>query len=396
MYDSIFIAAIDALKREGRYRVFTHLQRQCDNLPYAYWYTSDGIRRNVVVWCSNDYFAQSQNIIVRQAMAQALDSYGAGSGGTRNIAGTTQLHVLLEEELASLHEKESALVFSSGYVANEAALSVILSLLPDVIVFSDKHNHASMIAGIRHSGVKKQIFRHNDTEHLSQLLAAADPSKPKVIVFESVYSMDGSIAPIAKIIELAKKYNALTYLDEVHAVGLYGDSGAGVAQRDGVMEQIDIIEGTLGKAFGVQGGYIAGDTTIVDCIRSYAAGFIFTTSFSPVIAAGALASIKYLRARPLMRRIYHTRVNALKQRLIAEKLPVLDGQSHIIPIMVCDAVRCKAISDELLINDGIYLQPINYPTVPRGSERLRLTLTPFHTDAMIDDLVNALKNIWNN
>lgn len=392
-YDDIFAGAIADLKQEGRYRVFADLQRHCGSFPRATWRGPAG-PQDIVVWCSNDYLGQGQNSDVLAAMHEALDIYGAGAGGTRNISGTSRAHVLLEEELASLHGKENALVFSSGFVSNEAALSALSKVIKGVTVYSDELNHASMIEGIRHGGAPKRIFRHNDVKHLASMLKDADPAAPKIIAFESVYSMDGDIAPIADIVEVAKKYNALTYLDEVHAVGLYGPQGAGVAEATGTMGDIDVIEGTLGKAFGAMGGYIAGSSVMIDCVRSYAPGFIFTTSMAPVIAAGACESIRYLRRHNDLRVKHQERAATLKAKLAAAGLPVLLSQSHIVPVMVRDPVRCKAISDELLATDGIYVQPINFPTVPRGTERLRFTPTPFHTDEMMDKLVSALDRIW--
>ncbi|MFZ2871732.1 5-aminolevulinate synthase [Zavarzinia sp.] len=392
-YDDKFANAIADLKQEGRYRVFADLQRHCGNFPRATWRGPHG-PRDIVVWCSNDYLGQGQNSEVLSAMHEALDTYGAGAGGTRNISGNSRAHVLLEDELASLHGKESALIFSSGFVSNEAALSALSRVLKGVTVYSDELNHASMIEGIRHGGAPKRIFRHNDVNHLVSMLKEADPAAPKIVAFESVYSMDGDIAPIADFVEVAKKYNALTYLDEVHAVGLYGEHGAGVAEATGTMGDIDVIEGTLGKAFGAMGGYIAGSSVMVDCVRSYAPGFIFTTSLAPVIAAGACASIRYLRQHNELRVKHQERAATLKRKLADAGLPVLQSQSHIVPVMVGDPVRCKAISDELLSVDGIYVQPINFPTVPRGTERLRFTPSPFHDDAMMDQLVTALDRIW--
>ena len=393
-YKAAFRTAIDQVKAEGRYRVFADLKRYRGDFPRAAWTQPDGSVSDVVVWCSNDYVGQGQNPVVLQAMHEAIDATGSGSGGTRNISGTTHFHVELEAELASLHGKEGALLFTSGYVANEAALSTLNKILPGLIVFSDELNHASMIAGIRNGRCEYKVFRHNDLEHLEQLLAAAPADAPKLVAFESVYSMDGDISDIAGTIALAKKYGALTYLDEVHAVGLYGLQGAGVAERDGVMADVDIIEGTLGKAFGVMGGYIACDAEIVDAIRSYAAGFIFTTSLPPALSAGALASVRWLREHNEVRVSHQERAETLKRRMKDAGLPVMPSVSHIVPVLVADPVHCKMISDMLLTDHGVYVQPINYPTVPRGTERLRFTPTPFHTDAMMDDLVGALDRLW--
>ena len=393
-YKAAFRNAVDKVKSEGRYRVFADLKRYRGQFPRAAWTREDGGQSDVVVWCSNDYLGQGQNPVVLEAMHKAIDEAGTGSGGTRNISGTTHYHVELERELADLHGKSGALLLTSGYVANEAALSTLAKVLPGLITFSDELNHASMISGIRNGGGERHVFRHNDLEHLEELLKAARPDAPKLIAFESVYSMDGDIADLAGTIALAKKYGALTYLDEVHAVGMYGAEGAGVAQRDGVMAEIDIIEGTLGKAFGVMGGYIVGDVEMVDAIRSYASGFIFTTSIPPALAAGALASVRWLRQHNEVRLVHQERAASLKQRMIAAGLPVMPSVSHIVPVLVGDPVHCKMVSDMLLEEHGVYVQPINYPTVPRGTERLRFTPTPFHTDSMMDDLVRALDKLW--
>ncbi len=393
-YKAAFREAIEQVRSEGRYRVFADLKRRRGEFPRAVWTTPEGEERDVVVWCSNDYLGQGQNPVVLDAMHEAIDATGSGSGGTRNISGTTHFHVELEEELASLHGKEAALLFTSGYVANEATLSTLQKILPGLIIFSDALNHASMIAGIRNGGCERHIFRHNDLEHLETLLAAAPADAPKLVAFESVYSMDGDIADLAGTIALAKKYGALTYLDEVHAVGLYGHEGAGVAQRDGVMDDIDIIEGTLGKAFGVMGGYIAGDRDLIDAIRLWASGFIFTTSLPPALTAGALASVRYLRAHNEKREQHQERAAALKQRFAAVGIPVMDSVSHIVPVLVGDPVHCKMVSDMLLNDFGIYVQPINYPTVPRGTERLRFTPSPDHSDEMMDQLVQAMDKLW--
>jgi 5-aminolevulinate synthase len=393
-YKAAFHSALDQVHSEGRYRVFADLKRHRGDFPRATWTRPDGAERDVIVWCSNDYLGQGQNPVVIEAMHTAIDAVGAGSGGTRNISGTTRYHVELEHELADLHGKSAALVFTSGYVANEGALATLAKILPGLIVFSDALNHASMIAGIRNGGCKRHVFRHNDLEHLESLLAAADPRAPKLIAFESVYSMDGDISDIAGTIALAKKYGALTYLDEVHAVGLYGHRGAGVAERDGVMDDVDIIEGTLGKAFGVMGGYIAAETEIVDAIRSYASGFIFTTSIPPALAAGAIASVRWLKVHNEIRIKHQERAATLKRRFSQAGLPVMESITHIVPVMVGDPVRCKMVSDMLLSDHGVYVQPINYPTVPRGTERLRFTPTPFHTDVMMDRLVVAMDDLW--
>ena len=393
-YKSRFRNAVDQVRDEGRYRVFADLKRRRGAFPLASWTRPDGHVQDVTVWCSNDYLGQGQNPVVLEAMREALDAAGSGSGGTRNISGTTSYHVELETELADLHGKTGALLFTSGYVANEASLSTLYKILPGLIIFSDALNHASMIAGIRNGGGERRIFRHNDLAHLEALLATAPSDAPKLIAFESVYSMDGDIADLAGTIALAKKYGALTYLDEVHAVGLYGKRGAGVAERDGVMAEIDIIEGTLGKAFGVMGGYVAADSDLVDAIRLYASGFIFTTSLPPALAAGAAASIRWLKAHDEVRVRHQERAAALKARFKAAGLPVMPSESHIVPVLVGDPVHCKVISDLLLVDHGVYVQPINFPTVPRGTERLRFTPTPFHTDDMMDRLTNALNDLW--
>jgi len=394
-YRSAFEGALEKVRSEGRYRVFADLKRHRGQFPRATWTKPDGSQSEVVVWCSNDYLGQGQNPVVIEAMKRAIDEAGAGSGGTRNISGTTHYHVELERELADLHGKQAALLFTSGYVSNEASLSTLYKILPGLIVFSDALNHNSMISGIKAGrGGERHIFRHNDLAHLEELLAAADPAAPKLIAFESVYSMDGDVADLPATVALAKTYGALTYLDEVHAVGMYGPRGAGVAERDGVMAQIDIVEGTLGKAFGVMGGYIAADAVIVDAIRSFADGFIFTTSIPPALAAGAVASIRYLKDHDEIRVAHQERAASLKARLIAAGLPVMPSVCHIVPVLVGDAVHCKMISDILLEDHGIYVQPINYPTVPRGTERLRFTPSPAHTDAMMDDLVAALERLW--
>ena len=394
-YDDAFGAAVGRVRDEGRYRVFADLKRHRGAFPHATWTTPAGEEREVVVWCSNDYLGQGENPVVLDAMRRALDEAGAGSGGTRNISGTTRYHIELERELADLHGKEAALLFTSGYVSNEATLSTLYRVLPGLIVFSDALNHNSMISGIR-AGAREQrkVFRHNDLAHLEALLAAAPVNAPKLVAFESVYSMDGDIADIAGTVALAKKYGALTYIDEVHAVGMYGARGAGVAERDGVMAEIDIIEGTLGKAFGVMGGYIAAKAVIVDAIRSHADGFIFTTSLPPALAAGAAASVRDLKANPQLRAAHQAKAALLKQRFLAAGLPVMPSVSHIVPLLVGDPVHCKMISDVLLADHGVYVQPINYPTVAKGTERLRFTPSPVHTEAMIEDLTAALQRLW--
>lgn len=393
-YKAAIRDSVERVKSEGRYRVFADLKRHRGNFPYATWTMPTGEASDVIVWCSNDYLGQGQNPVILDAMHRAIDEAGSGSGGTRNISGTTHYHVELEAELADLHGKEAALLFTSGYVSNEATLATLQKILPGLIIFSDELNHASMIAGIRNGGGPRKIFRHNDLAHLEQLLSAAPADAPKLVAFESVYSMDGDIADLAATAALAKKYNAMTYLDEVHAVGLYGKRGGGVSERDGVADQIDIIEGTLGKAFGVMGGYITADSDLVDAIRSYAPGFIFTTSLPPVLTAGAIASIRWLKEHDEVRAAHQERARVLKARMASAGLPVMPSVSHIVPVLVGNPVHCKLISDMLLADHGIYVQPINYPTVPKGTERLRFTPTPFHTDAMMDDLVAALESLW--
>src|SRR5215210_1433152 len=393
-YDSIFKAAIDRLHEEGRYRVFIDILRTKGNYPNARCFAGHNGPKPITVWCSNDYLGMGQHPAVIEAMEGALHEVGAGSGGTRNIGGNTHFHVELEAELASLHGKQGALLFTSGYVSNEAALSTLGKLLPGCIIFSDAMNHASMIAGIRASGCEKRVFRHNDLDHLEELLAQADPEAPKLIAFESVYSMDGDIAPIASICDLADRYGALTYLDEVHAVGMYGTHGGGISERDGVADRITLIEGTLGKAFGVMGGYIAADRNIVDCIRSYAPGFIFTTSLSPVLVAGALASIRHLKQSSAEREAQQAAAALLKAKFSSAGLPLMPSSTHIVPLLVGCPVKAKRISDILLAEYGLYVQPINYPTVPRGTERLRFTPGPCHTAEMMDELTAALVEIW--
>ena len=392
-YNEFFADKVAALKTEGRYRVFADLERDAGNFPAAKNHQNGKIK-NVTVWCSNDYLGMGQNPIVMDAMHQAINECGAGAGGTRNISGTNHYHVLLERELAELHKKEAGLIFTSGYVANLTTLSTIGQMLPDCVIISDALNHNSMIAGIRHSRSEKMIFRHNDIKDLEQKLKKIKLNRPKIIAFESVYSMDGDIAPIKEICALAKKYNALTFLDEVHAVGLYGDNGAGVAERDGLMEKIDIIQGTLAKGFGVVGGYISGSAALCDFIRSYGDGFIFSSSMPPAVAAGCLASVKYVKAHNELREKHQERAATLKQRLKDAGIPVMPSETHIVPVMVNDPILCKQASDELMFNHGIYVQPINYPTVPRGTERLRFTPTPLHDDQLMDHLVKALKIVW--
>lgn len=392
-YDQ-FQAAVTSVQDEGRYRVFQDIRRKRGAFPEAIWYPDARTQRDIVVWCSNDYLGQGQNPCVIEAVKSAVDATGTGSGGTRNISGTTHYHVQLERELASLHDKDNALVFTSGYVANEATLSVMSRILPGLIIFSDELNHASMIAGIRAARCDKRIFRHNDVEHLRQLLSEADPKAPKLIAFESVYSMDADMAPVQAICDLADEYGALTYCDEVHAVGMYGPEGSGLCGQLGLMDRIDIIQGTLAKAYGMIGGYIAADAMIVDAVRSLAPGFIFTTSIPPSTAAGALRSVRYLKVKEEVRAQHRERASALKARFRADGLPFIDGTTHIVPLLVGDPVRCKAISDYLIERHGLYVQPINYPTVPKGTERLRFTPSPFHTDAMMDDLMTALRQAW--
>ena len=393
-YDHIFDQAIERLHSEGRYRVFIDILRNKGAYPNARCFAGHNGPKPITVWCSNDYLAMGQHPKVIAAMEEALHDVGAGSGGTRNIGGNTHYHVDLESELADLHGKEAALLFTSGYVSNDATLSTIAKILPGCVIFSDELNHASMIAGIRNSGAEKRVFRHNDLEHLEELLAAEDINTPKLIAFESVYSMEGDVAPIHAICDLAEKYNALTYIDEVHAVGMYGPRGGGITDRDEAAHRIDIIEGTLGKAFGVMGGYIAADSRIIDVILSYAPGFIFTTSLSPVLVAGVLASVRHLKSSSVEREGQQAAAAMLKQMFRDAGLPVMDSTTHIVPLMVGDPVKAKKISDILLAEYGVYVQPINYPTVPRGTERLRFTPGPAHTEAMMRDLTNALVEIW--
>ena len=393
-YQGIFKAAIDRLHDEGRYRVFVDILRTKGSFPNARCFAGHNGPKPITVWCSNDYLAMGQHPAVVTAMEEALNDVGAGSGGTRNIGGNTHYHVDLEAELADLHGKQGALLFTSGYVSNEAALSTLGKLLPGCVIFSDEMNHASMIAGIRSSGCEKRVFRHNDLDRLETLLRDEDPATPKLIAFESVYSMDGDIAPIGAICDLADRYGALTYLDEVHAVGMYGSRGGGISERDGLADRVTIIEGTLGKAYGVMGGYISADTDIIDCIRSYAPGFIFTTSLSPVLVAGALASVRHLKASNEERLAQQANAALLKSKFRAGGLPLMDSVTHIVPLLVGCPIEAKRISDILLAEYGLYVQPINFPTVPRGTERLRFTPGPNHSAEMMDELTGALVEIW--
>ena len=390
-HDTFFRRRLDGLRNEGRYRVFADLERRCGRFPRAF---DHRVGAEVTVWCSNDYLGMGQHPAVLEAMIAAIQAYGAGSGGTRNISGNTHLHLQLEAEIAELHRREAALVFTSGFVANEAALSTLARTIPDMIVVSDALNHASMIAGISHSRADKRVFRHNDPRDLAGILAALPAESPKLVCFESVYSMDGDIAPIAELCDIADAYGAMTYLDEVHAVGMYGARGAGVAERDGVPHRPPVIQGTLAKAFGVMGGYIAGSAPLVDYLRSHAPGFIFTTSLPPALAAGAVAAIRHLKTSQAERAAHRTRVATVKRRLAEAGLPVMPSPSHIVPVLIGDPVLCQVVSDALLHRHHIYVQPINYPTVPRHTERLRLTPTPLHSDADIDKLVDAMTDIW--
>jgi 5-aminolevulinate synthase len=393
-YSKVFNAAIDRLHEEGRYRVFIDILRNKGAFPNARCFAGHNGPKPITVWCSNDYLGMGQHPKVIAAMEEALHDVGAGSGGTRNIGGNTHYHVDLEHELADLHGKESALLFTSGYISNEATLSTLGKILPGCVIFSDELNHASMIAGIRNSGCEKQVWRHNDLEHLEELLKAEDPATPKLIAFESVYSMDADVAPITEICDLADKYNAITYCDEVHAVGMYGPRGGGITDRDAVAERVTIIEGTLGKAFGVMGGYIAADKVIVDVIRSYAPGFIFTTSLSPVLVSGVLASVRHLKQSSEERDAQQHAAAFLKKSFADAGLPVMPSVTHIVPLMIGDPIKAKRISDTLLAEYGVYVQPINFPTVPRGTERLRFTPGPNHTEAMMTELTAALCEIW--
>ena len=391
----VFEDALGAIQDEGRYRVFADIMRERGRFPHATLRRHDGTTRDIVVWCSNDYLGQGQSPEVLDAAHAALDKVGAGAGGTRNISGTTSYHVDLERELAKLHGKEGALLFTSGYVSNDATLSTQAKLFPNLWVFSDEQNHASMIEGIRRSKCERRIFRHNDMQHLEALINEAPADAPKLIAFESVYSMDGDTAPIEAICDIAQSYGAMTYLDEVHGVGLYGPTGAGVAERDGVMHRVDFIEGTLAKAFGTMGGYVTGPAAAIDAIRSTASGFIFTTSLAPSIAAAALESVRMVRTCPHLRDRLAERADKLKQMLFEAGVPVMkESTTHIVPVLVGDAARCKKISDILLEDFGIYVQPINYPTVPKGTERLRITPSPFHDDALMEKMVSALQAVW--
>ena len=392
-YDAFFTAELDALHADGRYRVFTEVERHKGSFPTATRFV-EGATRPVTVWCSNDYLGMGQHPAVIDAMHETLDRCGAGAGGTRNISGNTHAHVLLEAELADLHDKEAALLFTSGYVSNWAALGTLAARLPGCVVLSDACNHASMIEGIRHSRAERQIFAHNSPEDLDRRLAALDPGRPKLVAFESVYSMDGDIAPMAEILDVCEAHGAMSYLDEVHAVGLYGPRGGGIAEARGLMDRITVIEGTLGKAFGVMGGYIAASAPLCDFVRSFASGFIFTTALPPALAAGALASVRHLKASGTERAAHQARVAQVRRRLDAIGIPTLDNPSHIIPVLVGDAKKAKRISDWLMNLHGIYVQPINYPTVPVGAERLRITPSPVHSDEDVDRLVTALSEIW--
>ena len=393
-YEAFFKKSVEQIKSEGRYRIFADLERHAGNYPLATNRRPDAIKE-VVVWCSNDYLGMGQNPIVRDALIDAAKTFGCGSGGTRNIAGTTHLHVVLEEELAKLHGKEAALLFTSGFVSNDAGISTIAKLMPECVIFSDAWNHASMIAGVRNSGCTKKIYNHCDLEHLENLLKEVDINQPKLIVFESVYSMDGDVSPIRELCDLAEKYNAMTYIDEVHAVGLYGKNGGGIAEREGLSDRITVIEGTLAKGFGLCGGYITGSAALIDAVRSNAPGFIFSTTIAPPIVGAAIASIRYVCEHNELRISHQERSNKLKQMLRDAGLPLMETSvTHVVPVLIGDPIRCKQATDMLLEDYDIYIQPINYPTVPKGTERLRITPTPLHTDALMLDLVEALVEVW--
>ncbi len=392
-YERYFADTVAAIRAEGRYRVFADLERQAGRFPLAHHHTPEGLRE-VVVWCSNDYLGMGQHPATREAAVDAVKRFGTGAGGTRNISGTNHLHVMLEEELADLHGKAAALVFTSGYIANEATLSTVAKTLPDCVILSDAMNHASMIEGIKQSRCKKQVFRHNDLEHLESLLRALPLDQAKLIAFESVYSMDGDIGEIEAICDLADRYGAMTFLDEVHAVGMYGPRGGGVAEARGLMDRLTIVQGTLAKAFGCMGGYIAASAAVVDAVRSQAPGFIFTTSLAPAVCAAATAAVRHLKVSALERARHQERARTVKRRLRQAGLPVMDNPSHIVPVPVGDPVRCKQATDLLIERHGIYIQPINYPTVARGTERLRITPTPLHDDRLVDHLATALVDVW--